>query len=82
MAQMNLSTKQKQTYMGNRLVVVKGEGGGKWMDWEFGGSRCKLLHIQGINKVLLYCTGNYIQYSMINQNGNNMKKNICICVCV
>ena len=40
------------------------------MDWEFGVSRCKLLHIEWINnKVLLYSTGNYIQYPVINHNG-------------
>ena len=37
----------------NRLVVAKGRGGGG-KDWEFGVSRCKLLHIGWINgKVLL-----------------------------
>ena len=44
-----------------RFVVAKGGGGG--MDWEFGISRYKLLCIEWINsKVLLYSTGNYIQY--------------------
>ena len=40
---MNLSMKQKHT--DNKLVVVKGEGGGGGMEWEFGISRCKLLYI-------------------------------------
>ena len=41
-----------------------------WMNWELGISRCKLLHIKWINnKVLLYSTGNYIQYPLINHNG-------------
>ena len=32
------------------------------MDWEFGVSRCKLLHLEWIsNEILLYSTGNYIQ---------------------
>ena len=40
-----------------RLVVAKGMGRG--MDWEFGVSRCKLLHLEWTNnKVLLYSTGN------------------------
>ena len=43
-----------------------GERGG--MNWEFGVSRCKLLYIEWINKVLLYNTGNYIQYLVINHN--------------
>ena len=46
----------------NRLVVAKGEGVGRGMDWEVGVSRCKLLYIEWINnKILLYSTKNYIQ---------------------
>ena len=60
MAQMNSSTKQKQTRR-YRLVVAKGEGGGSKMDWEFGVGKCKLLHFKWIdNKILLYSTGNSI----------------------
>ena len=58
----------------NRLVVAKGEGGGGEMDWEFGISRCKLLYIEWINKVLLYSTGNYIQYPVIKYNGKEYEK--------
>ena len=36
------------------------------MDWESGISRCKLFHTGWINKVLLYSTGNYIQYPLLN----------------
>ena len=50
------------------------------MDWESGISRCRLLYIGWINKVLLYSTGNYIQCPVIKQNGQNMKKNVCVCV--
>ena len=39
------------------------------MVWEFGISRCKLLHREWINKVLLYSTVNYIRYPVIDQNG-------------
>ena len=36
------------------------------MEWEVGVSRCKLFYIEWINnKVLLYSTGNFIQYPMI-----------------
>ena len=57
---MSLSVKQKQTH---RLTMAAkrdvGERGG--VDWEFGISRYKLLHIEWINnKVPLYSTGNYI----------------------
>ena len=51
-----------------RLVVVKGERVGEDMDWKFWISRCKLAFIEWINKVLLYSTGNYIQYHIINCN--------------
>ena len=45
------------------------------MDWEFGISRCKLLYIEWINnKVLLYSTGNYIQYPAIKHNGKEYEK--------
>jgi len=43
-------------------VVAMGEKGGSGLDWQFGVSRCKLLHLEWIsNKGLLYSTGNYIQ---------------------
>ena len=53
----------------NRLAIAKVEGIRGGMDWEGGVSRCKLLYIEWINKVLLYSTGNYTQYPMINRNG-------------
>ena len=56
-------------------MVGEGEGGGGGMDWEFGISRCKLLYIGWINnKVLLYSTGNHIQYPVINHNGKEYEK--------
>ena len=74
MTQMNLSTKQKQTHR-HREQICQGEGGGEGMDWEFGVNRCKLVYTEWIsNKVLLYSTGNYIQYPMINHNGKEYKK--------
>ena len=69
MIQMNLPIKQKQTHRTGLWLPRRREGGGE-MDWEFGISRCKLLYIEWINnKVLLYSTGNYIQYPVINHNG-------------
>ena len=60
-------------------MVAKGEGAGGGMEWEFGVSRCKLLHIEWMdNKVLLYSTGNNIQYPMINHNGKEYKKRMYI----
>ena len=47
----------------------QGEGCGGGEDWEFMISRCKLLYMGWVNnKVLLYSTGNYIQYPMMNHN--------------
>ena len=62
-------------------MASKGKGGGGGKDWEFGISRCKLLYIEWINnKVLLYSTGNYIQYPVINHNGEEYEKNVYMCV--
>ena len=67
-----LWNRNKLTDVENRLVVAKGVGG---MDWEFGVSRCKLLYIGWINnQVLLYSTGNCIQYPVINHNGKEYEK--------
>lgn len=61
-----------------RFVVAKaGRRNGEWIDWEFGTSRCKLLHTEWIkNKVLLYSTGNNVQYPVINNKG---KENFEVC---
>ena len=57
------------------LWLPRGRGVEGGMDWEFGVSRCKLLYIEWINnKVLLYSTGNYIQYPMIRHSGKEYKK--------
>ena len=53
------------------------------LDWAFETSRCKLLCREWTNnKVLLYRTGNYIQYPVANQYGKEYEKNIYMCVCV
>ena len=48
MAQMTLSTKQKQI-----TDMESGEGGKKGMDREFEVGRCKLLHLECISNVVL-----------------------------
>ena len=45
-------------------------------------SKGNQLHIEWMDKVLLYSPGTCIQYPGINHNGKNMKKNVCVCVCV
>ena len=61
MAQINLSTEQEETHRHGEQTCGC-QGGGSVMDWEFGVSRCKLLHLEWIsNEALLYSTGKYIQ---------------------
>ena len=53
----------------------QGEGGEGGLDWEFGIHTYKVLQIEKIsNKVLLYSTGNYIKYPVINWNGKEYEK--------
>ena len=55
--------------MEDRIVVAKGDGGGVWKDWKFEISRLKYTGWIN-NKVLLYITGNYIEYpTSLNHNG-------------
>ena len=45
------------------------------MDWEFGISRCKLLHLQWISpEVLLHSTENYIQSLGTEHDGRQYEK--------
>ena len=61
-------------------MVAKGEGSWGGMEWEVGVSRCKLVLVEWINnKVLLYSTGNYIQYPVIN---HDKKECIYIYICI
>ena len=68
---MEISKKQKQTHRYREQICDFQEGGWwrrKGLDFEI--IRCKLLYIEWINiKVLLYSTGSYFQYPMINHNG-------------
>ena len=61
------------------LWLPRGRWAGEGYEWEFGVSRCKLLYQWINNKVLLYNTGNYIQYPEINHNGKEYEKE-CIYV--
>ena len=72
---MNKHNRNRLTDIENTHVVVKKMR--KGMDWEFGVSRCRLLYIyiEWIsNKVLLYSTGNSIQYPVKNRNGKEYEK--------
>ena len=63
-------------------MVVKGAGAGSGMDWEFGVSKSKLLHLEWIShEVLLYSTGNSIQSLGLDHDGRESEeKNVYICM--
>jgi len=65
-----LNLMNRLTDIENKLVIAKEEWGGSEMDGEFGAGRCKLLHLEWINNdVLLYSTGNYIQFLRMEHDG-------------
>ena len=66
---MYLSTEQRQTHRhGEQMCGCR--GGGSGVDWEFGASRCKELHLEWMsNEAVLYTTGNYIQSLVIEHDG-------------
>ena len=86
-----LQNRNRLMNMESRHVVTKGEEGRSGMAWEFGVSRCELLHLEWINnKFLLYSTRNYSKLLGKIVMENNTKKKfyiyiyiyICVCVCV
>ena len=60
------------------LWLLRGRGGGRGTEWEFGISKCKLLYIEWKNKVLLYSTGNCIEFPVINRNGKEYEKKVYV----
>ena len=64
-------------------MVAKRKGIGGGMEWETGVSRCKLLYIEWIkNKILMYSTGNCIQYLVINHNGKEYIKKMNVYISI
>ena len=56
-------------------MVAKREASMEQMDWKLGIRRQKLLYIEWINnKILLYITGNCIQYPVINHKEKIQKR--------
>ena len=73
----NLPMKQKPSHRhGEQTCGCQGGGNREGPDWEFGISRCKLLYIEWVIKVLLNRTGNYIQYPAINYNEKKRKRDL------
>ena len=72
---MNLSMKQTHRHREQTRDCQGGGHLGGGMGWEFGISRCKLLHIEWVeNKILFYSTGNYVQYPVRKHNGKEYEK--------
>ena len=73
---MSSFTKQKETGIANKFMITKGER-------EVGIKRYTLPYMKKItNRDLLYSTGNSTQYFVITHREKDLKKNICVCVCV
>ena len=67
---MNLFTEQKTHKHGEQTCDCQGEGRASGIDWEFGVSRCKLLHLEWKTKeVILYTRGKYVQILGKDQDG-------------
>ena len=62
-------------------MFAEGEGVKGGNEWEARISRCQLLHVKWINKILLDSTGNCIQCPVINHNRKEYEKG-CICLCI
>ena len=78
MTQMNLPTKEKQTHR-HREQNCGCQGGARGRERWIGNLGLadvnSILYMERINnKALLYSTGNYIQYPMINHNGKEYEK--------
>ena len=72
---MNVYAKQKQTHRQNNPVVMKEEREGGGANQVIPGQiQTTTYKKQMNNKVLLYSTGNHIQYPVINHNGNEYEK--------
>ena len=65
---------------GKRLVDIEGTGSGREMDWDFGVSGYKLLHIKWINDKVLRIAQVTIQYLEINHNGKRLQERKYVCV--
>ena len=62
---MTLSTEKKNHGHGEQTCGYQRGGRESGMDWEFGVSTCKLLHLEWKSKgVWLYSTGNMIEDNM------------------
>ena len=70
---MNLSMKQIHRHREQTFGCQVGLGAG-WTGSLGLADANYYIYVEWINKVLLYSTGNYIQYPMINHNGKEYEK--------
>ena len=83
MAQMNLSTKQKQTHRQRKQTCnCQGGRGREGMGWTGSLGLVDANYLEWINnEVLLHSTGNYIQSLGVDHDGRYYKKeNVYICM--
>ena len=67
--QHNYKTKKTHRYRQKTCGCQGGRWGRGGENWELGISRCRLVYMEWINKVLSYSTENYSHYPGINHNG-------------
>ena len=73
MTQINILNPTGYRYREQTCSCQGEEDSAEGKDWELEISRCKLLYIGWINsKVVLYSTGKYNQYPVINHNGKEL----------
>jgi len=77
---MNLSMEKKQTHgCGEQTCCHQGGERGSGKDWEFGVSRCKLLHLEWINnEILLIAQATISSHLRGNMMEDNVRKRIYI----
>ena len=72
-----------KTETDSQTCGCQGGGGGNWVDWEFGVSRCKLLPLKWISsEVLLNSIENYIQSLVMEHDGRYYEKKESIYICI
>ena len=74
----DLQNRNRLTDTENRLVVAKGDRGGRRKDCQFGVSRCNLLDIGWINKKVLLCTTGICIWCPVIINHNGKRVHVCI----
>ena len=65
---------QKRNKSGEQTCGCQGEWGGSGMGWEFGLSRCKLLHLEWISNGICFIAQGTISTHLWNMMEDNVRK--------